>query len=104
MYRMIFKGVFNLAKKKKKSKQTKKEDYGSMEFYCKKCDYTFEVEWELIWEIQELTHGYVGYHLYDTYISCPKCDEIVSDEQHIQDTTDKMPNKIVSAGDDYIPF
>ena len=31
-------------------------------------------------EIQECTHGYVGYHLNNTFISCPKCDEIFDDE------------------------
>lgn len=30
--------------------------------------------------IQEFTHGYVGYHLNNTYICCPKCDEICDNE------------------------
>jgi hypothetical protein len=37
-----------MKKKKKKSKQTQKEDFGSAEFYCAKCDYKFEVDWETI--------------------------------------------------------
>ena len=51
-----------------------------MELYCKHCDYTFEIDWETIWESQECTHEYVGHHLNDTFISCPKCDEICGDE------------------------
>ena len=42
--------------------------------------YAFDIDWETIWEIQECTHGYVGYHLNDTFISCPKCDAICEDE------------------------
>jgi len=34
------------------------------------------MEWETIWDMQEMTHGYVGYHLYDTYICCPDCGEL----------------------------
>jgi Fe2+ or Zn2+ uptake regulation protein len=67
--------------KKKKKKKVQKVDYGSAEFYCRHCDYTFEIDWETIWDIQECTHGYVGYHLNDTFISCPKCDEICGDEE-----------------------
>ena len=36
---------------KKNKKQIEKVDYGSVEFYCKDCDYTFEIEWETIWDI-----------------------------------------------------
>jgi Fe2+ or Zn2+ uptake regulation protein len=64
-----------MKKKKKKSKQTQKEDFGSAEFYCAKCDYKFEVDWETIRAIQECTHGYVGFHLNDTFICCEKCGE-----------------------------
>lgn len=45
-------------------------------FYCKRCNKTFDREWETIWDMQELTHGYVGYHLYDIYICCPDCGEL----------------------------
>ena len=51
-----------------------------MELYCKHCDYSFEIDWETIWEFQECTHESVGYHLNDTFISCLKCDEICGDE------------------------
>ena len=44
-------------------KKKTKMDYDFVGFYCKHCDYTFEIEWETILEIQECTHGYVGYHL-----------------------------------------
>lgn len=87
-----------MAKKKKKPKQKQKEDFGSAEFYCSKCDYKFEVEWETIWTIQECTHGYVGYHLNDTFISCEKCGELCVDEETVEIsrlapmiTYDKLP-------------
>nr|WP_263323559.1 hypothetical protein [Neobacillus sp. Marseille-Q6967] len=70
--------------KKKKQKKGKKEDYGSAEFYCRHCDYKFEMDWETIWWFQECTHGYVGYHLNDTFISCPKCNEICRDEEFLK--------------------
>lgn len=62
--------------KNRKKKKVQKEDYGSVEFYCRTCDFKFEISWETIWDIQDCTHGYVGYHLNDTFISCPKCNEI----------------------------
>jgi hypothetical protein len=34
--------------KKKKKKKVQKVDYGSAEFYCRHCDYTFEIDWETI--------------------------------------------------------
>ena len=88
-----------MVKKKKKSKQKKKEDFGSAELYCAKCNYKFEVEWETIWAIQECTHGYVGYHLNDTFISCDKCGEIFGDEEHL-DVSKSVP--IIT--DDELPF
>lgn len=79
-----------------------------MEFYCPKCDYKFEVDWETIWDIQECTHGYVGFHLNDTFISCDKCGEICSDDDEsvktIEDYAPK-PTKSTKNLDDYeLPF
>ncbi|MDQ1147397.1 hypothetical protein QE429_004224 [Bacillus sp. SORGH_AS 510] len=68
-------------KKKRKNKTTKESEHlGACVLYCKKCDYEFEMEWVTIFDIQEVTHGYVGMHLNDVYISCPKCKEIISEE------------------------
>lgn len=72
-----------------KKKKVEKVDYGSVELYCKHCDYTFEMDWEIIWEIQECTHGYVDYHLNDTFISCPKCDEICTNEEDEAEPEDR---------------
>ena len=38
-----------MGKRKKKTKQLQLEDFGSVEFYCARCDYTFEIDWETIW-------------------------------------------------------
>lgn len=78
--------------KKKKSKHIAKEDFRSVEVHCLKCNYTLEVDWETIWDIQECTHGYVGYHLNDTFISCEKCGELINENEEpvprIQQITD----------------
>lgn len=73
-----------MGKKKKKVKKSNKIDYGSVEFHCPKCNYHFKIAWETIWSIQECTHGYVGYHLQDTFISCDKCGSIVSEETNTE--------------------
>ncbi|WP_066307531.1 hypothetical protein [Bacillus sp. FJAT-29814] len=67
--------------KKKKSKPIAQEDFGSVEFHCLKCDSTFEVKWETIWDIQECKHGYVGYDLNDTLIWCEKCGELINEHE-----------------------
>lgn len=85
--------------KRKKTKE--KIDYGSVEFYCKHCDYTFEMDWETIWEIQECTHGYVGYHLNGTFISCPKCDEICGEEA---EESVPLVKKVADPLTDDLPF
>ncbi|WEG11160.1 hypothetical protein PU629_13380 [Pullulanibacillus sp. KACC 23026] len=74
-------------KEQKKLKKTaeEKEDFDTCSFYCKTCDHKFELEWEIIFEIQECTHGYVGYHLNDVFINCPKCDRIVTEEPDEED-------------------
>lgn len=68
-----------MGKRKPKRNKNKKEDFGTCEFHCKHCSHTFEIEWETIWDIQEVTHGYVGFHTTDTFISCPKCDKMIDD-------------------------
>ncbi|WHY87063.1 hypothetical protein QNH39_04155 [Neobacillus novalis] len=88
-----------MGKKRNKSKQKQKKEFGSAEFYCSKCDYKFEVDWETIWAIQECTHGYVGYHLNDTFISCEKCGEICGDEEKIE-----ISKPVPMITDDELPF
>lgn len=70
-------------KGKNKHKKKKTEDFGTCSFYCKPCDYTFEIEWQTIWDIQEMTHGYVGFHTTDTFISCPKCERIIDENDEV---------------------
>lgn len=88
-------------KKKKKTKKKQQEDFGSVEFHCTHCGHSFEVDWETIWDIQEFTHGYVGYHLNDTFISCDKCGEIVNDEEKV-DKGKNLPKPVTD--DDDLPF
>ncbi|KAF0825111.1 phage terminase large subunit family protein [Cytobacillus firmus] len=64
---------------KRKKNKKKKEDFGTCEFHCKHCSHTFEMDWETIWDLQEMTHGYTGFHTDDTFISCPKCDRLIDD-------------------------
>ncbi|EKN65944.1 hypothetical protein BABA_18147 [Neobacillus bataviensis LMG 21833] len=90
-------------KKRNKSKLKQKEDFGSAEFYCAKCDYTFEIDWETIWDIQECTHGYVGYHLNDTFICCEKCGEFIEDKETVGvKNPSKKPSQFIM--DDELPF
>lgn len=63
-------------KKTKKERKQDIEDFGVVTYYCADCDYTFEVEWNLLMELQEYTHRYIGFHTNDVYISCPKCDTL----------------------------
>lgn len=94
-------------RRKKKNKATKEiVDFGRCELYCKACDYKFEIDWETIFEIQEMTHGYVGYHLNDVFINCPKCDEIISEDSNddpLLETNNEKQSKI-SIDDDDLPF
>jgi transcription elongation factor Elf1 len=66
--------------KKKRKRKEKKADFGARTFHCKPCDEHFEIEWETIWAIQEVTHGYVGFHTNGTFISCPVCEQIVEED------------------------
>jgi Fe2+ or Zn2+ uptake regulation protein len=90
-------------KKKNKGKNRKRkiaEDFGTVSFYCVHCDYHFEVEWETIWHIQECTHGYVGYDLNDTFISCDRCNRLINSETNFE--SDMLTP--VTIEDDDIPF
>ncbi|MFE4522549.1 hypothetical protein HUN92_05770 [Bacillus firmus] len=68
-----------MGKESQKRIKMKKEDFGTCEFHCKHCSHTFEMDWETIWDLQEMTHGYTGFHTDDTFISCPKCDRLIDD-------------------------
>jgi 5-methylcytosine-specific restriction endonuclease McrA len=92
-------------KRRKKKKDTSNviEDFGTCELYCKDCDYTFEIEWETIFSIQECTHGYVGFDLNDVFIDCPKCGKIVTDnDSTLSDTSSTKQNSM--HWDDELPF
>jgi hypothetical protein len=86
-------------RKRKKKNKVQKVDYGTAEFYCRHCDYRFEIDWETIWDIQECTHGYVGYHLNDTFISCPKCEEVC-----VYEEISEFKSKVNSISDGDLPF
>ncbi|MDR7002624.1 hypothetical protein [Neobacillus niacini] len=88
-----------MGKNKKISKRKQKEDFGSVEIHCSKCNHRFEIPWETIWDIQEITHGYVGYHLYGTYTSCEKCGEICTGEENVEEKKSIGP-----ITDDNLPF
>lgn len=62
-------------KKHKRHKKSKREvpDLGSADFDCPQCGHRFEVPWLEIFELQEMTHGFVGFELQNEYIACPKC-------------------------------
>lgn len=67
--------------KMRKNKNTVEyEDYGNAEFHCPFCGHYFEVPWMDIFDLQECTHGFVGWHLNDVYIACPKCDKNANTE------------------------
>jgi len=59
----------------KRKKQPKSEivDLGSASFVCSSCDREYEMEWSTVFDIQECTHGYVGFDTNQDYISCPYC-------------------------------
>ena len=86
-------------RKRKTSILNNTENLGSAKFYCSKCNHKFEIDWKTIWDIQECTHGYVGYYLNNTFISCEKCGEICSDEASVPNTRSA---EFIS--DDNLPF
>ncbi|WP_096201864.1 hypothetical protein [Bacillus sp. FJAT-45350] len=92
--------------KKKKCIVEETEDFGICVLYCKDCNYTFEIDWETIFAIQECTHGYVGFHLDDVMIECPKCHKFISnstnDDHHLTDT--KKPKRNITIEDNELPF
>jgi hypothetical protein len=52
---------------------------------------------------QELTHGYADYHLFDTYISCEKCDHIISEDDQSFHKTDVIESsKKITVDDDLL--
>jgi DNA-directed RNA polymerase subunit RPC12/RpoP len=60
--------------KNKKSPTNKEIDFGICEFKCINCNHQFEVPWKEIFELQEITHGFVSYdYMNNDYIACPKC-------------------------------
>lgn len=107
--------------KKKKSHVDTEFDFGVREFTCIKCGHEFEVSWREIFELQEMTHGFVGEFLNNEYIACPECSENANDEYcgNLQDfesiDNHKNTEKRISSGnlynncaleidDDSIPF
>jgi Fe2+ or Zn2+ uptake regulation protein len=88
----------------KKAKKAKQEDFGKAEFYCSNCGHHFEMDWERIWDIQELTHGYAGYHLNDTYISCEKCNHMISEDDQPFHKTNAIESSKMITGDVELPF
>jgi transcription elongation factor Elf1 len=108
--------------KKKKSHVDNQFDFGVREFTCIKCGHEFEVSWREIFELQEMTHGFVGEFLNNEYIACPKCYENANDEYcgNLAQDLDSIDNhknseKNISSGnlynncvleidDDSIPF
>ncbi len=61
--------------RKKKKKQSMEDEFGYATFFCVDCNIEFDVSWYEIFELQEMTHGYVSFNLWDEYIACPKCGE-----------------------------
>lgn len=68
-----------MSKKEKKLKL--KEEFGSASFHCKNCQCDFEVSWIEIFDIQEMTHGFVEFEIHEEYIACPKCGENKNEEK-----------------------
>jgi hypothetical protein len=63
-----------MAKKKKAKHLQPTEDFGSVRFFCKHCQCFFEIEWETIFDLQECTHGFVGYEYFmDETFPCADC-------------------------------
>lgn len=68
-------------KKKRRKIKRRNEDLGTCAFHCKQCDIEFEVDWMDIFSLQEGTHGFVGFDLYEEYIPCPKCGENANEQK-----------------------
>jgi hypothetical protein len=69
-----------MTRKKAKRKQVEL-DLGSKELRCAHCGHQFEVAWRDIFDLQEITHGPVGYEFDDFEHPCPRCGEGTSDEE-----------------------
>ena len=83
--------------RKKKKKIDYEKEFGNRTLYCKPCDMEFDISWMAIFELQEMTHGYVGYGNNDVYIACPKCGEIVNVDDYKDD------DKNAELHQDFIP-
>jgi len=109
--------------KKKKFPADKEFDFGMCEFKCINCNHQFEVPWKEIFELQEMTHGFVSYdYMNNDYITCPKCYENANEEycdnwsQHFDSEEKTEDNKktissekfyngcVIEIDDDSIPF
>lgn len=62
-----------MAGKKRKRREPKVPDLGSADFECPSCRHSFSMPWLEIFELQEMTHGFVGFELQNEYVACPKC-------------------------------
>lgn len=68
------------AKRKKQHARRRKKagdvpDLGTAAFRCPDCGTEFEVPWLDIFDLQETTHGFVGFYISEEYIACPECGE-----------------------------
>lgn len=65
-----------------KHKPSKRLDLGTKECRCAHCGHTFERAWSDIFDMQEMTHGFVGYE-HDEYddVWCPQCHKYTSPEE-----------------------
>lgn len=86
-----------MAARKRKRPKHEVPDLGSAEFECPKCGHCFEVPWLEIFELQEMTHGFVGFEIQNEYIACRKCGANANRESMF--TYEEEPGD----GDDY-PF
>lgn len=46
-------------------------DLGSAEFDCRSCGHNFAVPWSVIFDLQEMTHGFVGFWTAATALCAP---------------------------------
>lgn len=60
------------------------DDFGCRECYCPDCDHPFSVSWQMIFDLQECTHGYVGYeYFHEEFIACPQCGKNTNREDDL---------------------
>ena len=109
--------------KKNKFSADKEFDFGICEFKCINCNHQFEVPLKEIFELQEITHGFVSYdYMNNDYIACPKCYANANEEycdscsQHFDSVGKPEDNEhtilsekfyngcVIEIDDDSIPF